>query len=147
MLRPIIYTAGKYRDPRGLWFIDLNINLAREWAADLWSMGWSVICPHANTAHMDGVVSAKDFIEGDLAQIAKCDAILMLRGWEHSEGARQEHEFAQLHRVKVFYATDPDVVGKLGEFKNEFNLAGSLVGGDTGTADDLGLSGAASGAS
>jgi hypothetical protein len=90
----IIYTAGPYRGD-GWNAVFENIIRARTAARQLWLRGWAVICPHANTLFMDGPdIAAMNFIEGDLAIIDRCDAILMLPGWERSEGSKMEYSRA-----------------------------------------------------
>jgi len=36
----------------------------------------------------------RDFMTRDLGAILQCDSIVMLHGWEHSDGARVEHALA-----------------------------------------------------
>lgn len=35
--------------------------------------------------------------------LSMCNSIYMLRGWEKSNGARLEHEFAITHNFKIYY--------------------------------------------
>lgn len=44
-----------------------------------------------------------DYMRADLAMLASCDAIYMLRGWEMSEGARREHERALRAKKLVLF--------------------------------------------
>jgi hypothetical protein len=46
------------------------------------------------------------FIEGDLEIIARCDAILMLPGWERSEGSRMEYSRAVELRMPVYLSVE-----------------------------------------
>jgi hypothetical protein len=59
------YVSGPYRadTQEG---IDQNIAEAREIAVALWRMGYSVFCPHLNTAHFDGLAPDSVWLEGDL---------------------------------------------------------------------------------
>jgi len=43
---------------------------------------------------MDGVCPDKYFLEGDLDILRHCDAIVMIPGWELSQGAIAEHSVA-----------------------------------------------------
>ena len=44
-----------------------------------------------------------DYMDIDIMLLSKCDAIYMLNGWEESEGARQEHEFAEEEGLDIIY--------------------------------------------
>lgn len=99
----IIYVAGPYRAPswNGVWD---NIMRARAAARELWTKGWAVICPHANSIFMDGPeVPTGSFLAGDLEILRRCDAVLMLPGWEQSEGSRGEHALAELLTIAIYY--------------------------------------------
>ena len=50
------------------------------------------LCPHTNTAHFDDDCLApdSDYLSGDLLMLARCDAILMIDGYERSFGAQVE---------------------------------------------------------
>jgi len=102
----IVYLAGAYRnrDMNGVWD---NIMKARTVARQLWVMGFVVICPHTNTIFMDGEdIPPEVFLEGDLEILRRCDAILMLDGFEHSQGAVQEWELAKELDMPVIYQGD-----------------------------------------
>ena len=102
----IIYVAGAYRneDANGVWD---NIIHARRVARQLWKMGLVAICPHMNTAFMDGYdILPKTFLEGDLELLRRCDGILMLSNWKQSEGAIREWEVAKELEIPVIYEAD-----------------------------------------
>lgn len=109
----VLYTAGPYRAD-SIWGIAHNIESARIVARQLWLAGHAVICPHANSAFMDGPAGTTDdlFISGDLALLRRCDGIVMLPGWEASKGAVAELKYAEDHGLKVFlYDADCDLLG------------------------------------
>ena len=85
----LIYVAGPYRAPTKQG-IEANIYAAQYAAKELWKEGWAVICPHANSQGMDGIVPEETFLEGDLEILRRCDAIYMMAGWEASAGATNE---------------------------------------------------------
>lgn len=99
----LVYTAGPYRDPRGIIYVESNIRQAEHVAQQLWQMGYSVICPHLNTKHFDGLpgVQSDDFIVGDLVMVERCDLVVLLPGWEASEGAKKECAHALAHGVRL----------------------------------------------
>ena len=99
----VVYVAGPYRDPRGPWFIHRNIREAMDAAAELWSLGIPALCPHANTALMDGAAPDEVFLQGDLLMLARCDALLLLPRWRDSSGTRAEKEFAEARNLPVFH--------------------------------------------
>jgi hypothetical protein len=97
----VAYVAGPYRAPTetGLF---RNILSARQVAIRLWQAGYSVVCPHSNTAFMGGEVPDETFLAGDLAILERCDLVVMLPGWEHSTGARGEKEHAEMRGIPVY---------------------------------------------
>ena len=101
----LAYTAGPYR-AKTLHGVMENIRAAELTAIDLWRIGFAVICPHKNTALLDGTLGEDDshiWIEGDLVMLERCDCIVMIPGWERSEGARAEKEFAEDAKIPVFH--------------------------------------------
>jgi len=100
----LIYTAGPYRSKDGIRGVVENIRAAESWMAMIWEAGASVICPHKNTALLDGIsgMKAEDWLDGDFVQVERCDAVFLLPGWEDSEGTRQEIEVAKAAGVRIF---------------------------------------------
>lgn len=86
---PVVYIAGPYRSPSANGIL-LNIIAAREVATLVWSIGAAAICPHLNTALMDGVARDADFLAGDLEILRRCDALFAMPTWKRSEGAKGE---------------------------------------------------------
>jgi Domain of unknown function (DUF4406) len=52
---------------------------------------------------LDGREHLKACMERDVAAVLKSDAMLMLRGWEKSDGARVEHALAVYLGLAIFY--------------------------------------------
>jgi hypothetical protein len=97
----VIYIAGKYRAATP-WDVEQNIRAAEEIAAKVWAMGHAALCPHANSRHMEGVASDEHFLAGTLELMRRCDAVLLVPNWHHSEGARAEVAEAERLGMPVF---------------------------------------------
>jgi hypothetical protein len=113
----IIYCAGPYRSTQGWNGVLENILAARKVARELWKMGWTVLCPHANSILMDGPdIPDRTFLDGDLELLHKCDAVFALPGWENSIGAREEVLIAHEHGLPVWMALEevPDLTRRQG---------------------------------
>ena len=88
----IAYVSGPYRAKTLRGVID-NIRKAEAVAIELWNMGYATLTPHLNTQLFpeEGQIN---YIKGDLEFISRLhngkDIIVMLEGWENSNGARQE---------------------------------------------------------
>ena len=113
----VIYIAGPYRDERGEWWIRENIRDAEDAALYVWQHGAVALCPHKNTAFFGGAPKTKDqmWLEGDLELLERCDALFAIDGWERSEGARQEIDFANRLGIPVLY---------------DFREVSTFIGGD-----------------
>jgi hypothetical protein len=118
----LIYVAGPYRSKLGIWGVKRNIEKAAVVARQLWAGGFAVICPHMNTALMDGSdIPDESFLKGDLEILRRCDAIVMVGFWEGSEGASNEHEFACVSGIPAFYCDD--ALYLVEEIKHHFRAA------------------------
>mgnify|MGYP001806406909 CR=1 FL=1 len=103
---PIVYVAGPYRST-AVNGILANIVAAREAACLVWSIGAVAICPHLNTAFMDGLLADADFLAGDLEILRRCDALYAMPAWRASEGATLEVDEAKRIGMRVLTdATD-----------------------------------------
>ena len=89
----VIYVAGPYRAQRAGQIYD-NIAKARTVAIHFWQKGYTVICPHLNSAFFDGHVSDDRFLSGDLELLRRSDLVVVLDGWRTSTGARAEVRLA-----------------------------------------------------
>lgn len=101
----LLYVAGPYRSDT-LNGIAENIAKARQVALEIWQAGGYALCPHMNTALMDGAVTVEHILEGDFEMLRRCDGIVMLPGWEQSEGAKMERKEAVKACVPVYVWTD-----------------------------------------
>jgi hypothetical protein len=98
----LIFISGPYRAATVHGIVE-NIRRAETAAIKCWQMGYAVICPHKNTALLDGVLPDEVWLAGDIEMLSRCDAIYMMAGWEQSTGARAEHEFAIKMGMGIIY--------------------------------------------
>ena len=93
---PVVYVAGPYRAAtREL--IAENIAVARSVAVATARLGWFPLCPHTNTAHFDDDIPGQDqfFLDGTLALMERCDAVVLINGWRYSAGT-----LGEVHRAR-----------------------------------------------
>lgn len=98
----LVYVAGPYRSPTA-WGVEQNIHAAMSAAAQVWAAGLAAVCPHANAARMEGVTTDENFLAGTLEMLRRCDAVLVIEGWQYSEGARGEVDEAVRLGLPVLY--------------------------------------------
>lgn len=107
----LVYVSGPYRGTDDA-EVEQNIRSARLVAMELWKLGHAVICPHANTSRFElecDLIPAT-YIVGDLAMIARCDALVMIQGWERSEGAVTEKAHAERLGIPIYFSPSyPDL--------------------------------------
>jgi hypothetical protein len=87
------YVAGPYSAETGnaVWW---NITRARTIAESLWKSGFSVFCPHLNSAHMEGLAPITSYYDGDIEWLKCAELLVLLEGWEASPGTVKEFEVA-----------------------------------------------------
>jgi len=98
----IVYIAGAFRG-KDAWVMETNVREAEKLALEVWRAGAGCVCPHANTRFFQGVLPDDFWLRGDIGILALCDALLMVPGWERSEGATAEHAEALRLGIPVFY--------------------------------------------
>jgi len=99
----VVYLSGAFAgiNERSVAF---NVAVAKAKAAQLWNMGFTVICPHSNAPMLvDGCLCHyEEYLMGDLELIDRSDCLLMLKGWESSRGSVIEHDYAIQQGIPVF---------------------------------------------
>lgn len=99
-----LYISGPYRADT-VNGIHNNIAEARKRAEWGWANGYFPICPHLNSAFIDGLVPDKDILECYLQLVDLCHVILMVDGWKDSQGSIAELQRAKKSRLQVI--SDP----------------------------------------
>src|SRR3989304_3909163 len=99
----VVYVSGPYRSPTLRGTVE-NIRKAEELAIQVWQAGAACICPHLNTALLDGSCPDNVWLAGDLAIIRKCDAMIMLDDWMFSRGAQAAKLLAEELKIPVFFS-------------------------------------------
>lgn len=102
----VVYIGGPYRAPTP-WDIECNVHVARCLAAEvvrqLHELDVFPLTPHANTAHFDNLAPDEYYLKGTLEVLRRCDALLLLPGWERSSGTREEKAEAERLGIPIFY--------------------------------------------
>jgi len=110
-----VYIAGPYRADTAFG-IERNIMAAKRWAAEFWKRGIAAFCPHANTAHFDGIAPDEVFLEAGLDFLLDCDALVVIPEYHkaaiRSEGTAAEMRFATSIPIPIFYLRNisPDAI-------------------------------------
>ena len=99
----VAYVAGPYRADT-IWGVKRNIRNAEKYAMKYWRLGYAVICPHANSALFPG--DPQMYLDGDIEILKRCDVIVMIPGWEKSQGAKDELEKASVLGKEIIYETE-----------------------------------------
>lgn len=65
--------------------------------------GYEMVSPWHISQVLPQSFTYEDFMDIDMVLLKKCDAILMLPGWENSRGATKELTYAKKNDMKVFF--------------------------------------------
>jgi hypothetical protein len=94
----VVYVAGRFRGKTN-WEIQQNVRRAEEVSLRVAELGGMPLCPHKNTEHFDGLLTAEFWLEGTLELMRRCDAVVLVPGWETSEGTKGE--IAEANRLGI----------------------------------------------
>lgn len=97
----LVYVAGPYRAATEYGVLE-NIRRAEKVALQVWLAGAACICPHKNTAFFGGAADDRVWLDGDLEMIRRCDAIVLVEGWQKPTGTKAEIELADSLGIPVF---------------------------------------------
>ena len=98
----VIYIAGAFTAP-DRWQLEANVRRAEEAALDVATHGGVPLCPHAMYRNYDGTRTAAYWYEATEELLRRCDAILLLEGWEESKGSVAEKKLAEQLGLPVFF--------------------------------------------
>ncbi|KKL99125.1 hypothetical protein LCGC14_1817600, partial [marine sediment metagenome] len=83
-LDTVIFISGMYAPQPGH-SIESNIEEAKHWAQIFWLMGYTVFCPHLNTAGFKGLVPDQSFYTGDINILLRaCDILVEIPNFSKS---------------------------------------------------------------
>lgn len=99
----VVYIAGPYRS-NSISGVVQNIRNAEALAIEVWNSGAVALCPHKNTALFDGIAPDEIWLQGDMELLRRCDAIILVEGWESSSGTIAEVEYARELGIPLFYS-------------------------------------------
>lgn len=97
----VVYIAGPYRAATE-WGVAENIRSAERRAVRVWELGMVALCPQKNTAFLGGLLDDRIFLDGDLELLRRSDAVILVDGWVHSDGAVDEVLHAIDRGIPVF---------------------------------------------
>lgn len=98
----LVYIAGAYRGSSA-WQTEQNIRQAELCGLEVAEMGAMPVIPHTMTRYFDGTVTHQFWLAGTLELMRRCDALLIVPGWENSAGTKAEIAEAERLRIPVFY--------------------------------------------
>jgi len=103
-MKPIAYIVGPYR-AKTKERIEENIQKAAKVAKQYWAEGFTVICPHTNSAHFSGCCPESFFLESykDLLSCGLVDRVIALPGWLDSKGSQAELILADEQGILIEY--------------------------------------------
>lgn len=96
-----VYIAGPYRG-KTAWEVEQNIRRAEEVAFKVAECGHVPVCPHSMYRYFNGELTDQFWLDGTISLLSRCDVMVVLSGYENSEGTKEEIAFAQEHGIPVF---------------------------------------------
>lgn len=97
----VVYIAGAFRAETP-WLIEQNVRKAEEYSLHVWQSGGVALCPHTMTRFFQSSAPDCTWVDGTLELLKRCDAMLVVPGYEKSVGTLGEIEQAKKMEIPIF---------------------------------------------
>lgn len=101
MKRRLVYIAGPYRG-KDAWEVEENIRAAEQLGYEVAQHGHVPVIPHTMYRYFNGTLNDDYWLDATKRLMLACDCVLLLPGWERSEGATEEKNAAMDDHMPVF---------------------------------------------
>lgn len=102
---PVVYVAGPFRG-KDHYAIHKNVERAEALSHEVWAIGAAAICPHTMTQHFQDSLPDEVWLKGDIELLRRCDALVLVEGYERSSGTKAEVAYALDHNIPVFFSVE-----------------------------------------
>lgn len=97
----IVYVAGRFSAP-DQWQRARNVRAAENLAFAVAQAGAMPLNPLNNTHNFFGTLTEEFWYAGTLELLRRCDAMILVPGWEDSKGVKAEVEEARKRGMPIF---------------------------------------------
>lgn len=99
----VAFVAGPYRG-KTPWDVEQNVRRAECVAFEVARAGWMPLCPHTNTRFFDGTLDDDFWLLGTQELLRRCDAVVLVEGYEFSSGTLAEIKLAEFLGIPVYHS-------------------------------------------
>jgi hypothetical protein len=97
----VVYVAGKFSAP-DQWQRARNVRAAEAVAFAVAEAGAMPLNPLANTANFFGTLEDEFWYDGTLELLRRCDAVILVPGWQGSKGVQREIDETFIRKMPLF---------------------------------------------
>lgn len=97
----IIYVAERFTG-KNAWEIHRNVSHAESLGMAVAEAGAMPLIPHKNTSNFFGTLTEEFWYEGTLELLRRCDAMILVPGWQGSKGVQAEIDEALNRKMPLF---------------------------------------------